>query len=73
MAKKKYTVSDGKLVLTLEPAGKGWYVVTSPFDPGVTTQARSVPEAFKMARDAIKLLQRSRAKWYRELRQKRSA
>jgi len=73
MAKKKYTVGDGKLVLTLEPAAKGWYVVTSPFDPGITTQARSVPEAFEMARDAIKLLQRSRAKRYRELRNKRSA
>src|SRR3982751_3122862 len=49
---KQYTVSDGKLVLVLRPAGKGWYAVTSPLDPGLITQARSVEEAFVMAYDA---------------------
>jgi hypothetical protein len=30
---KTYTVSDGKLVLNLEPAAEGGYVVTSPLEP----------------------------------------
>jgi antitoxin HicB len=53
---KTYTVTDGKLVLTLSPAGGDWYAVTSPFDPGITTQARTVEEAFLMAYDALKAL-----------------
>jgi hypothetical protein len=32
-ATKRYTVSDGKMVLCLEPAEEGGYVVTSPLDP----------------------------------------
>jgi predicted RNase H-like HicB family nuclease len=68
---KRYTVSDGKLVLTLEEAEKGWFVVTSPMDPGITTQARTVREAFVMARDAMKVLQRGRAKYFRTLQQRR--
>ena len=31
--KKHYTVSDGKLLLTLDAAKKGGYVVTPPLDP----------------------------------------
>jgi antitoxin HicB len=62
MAKaKRYNVSDGKLLLTLEEAGRGWYVVTSPMEPGINTQARSIPEAFEMARDAMRLLRKHRA------------
>lgn len=53
---KKYTISDGKLVLTLEEAENGWYAVTSPMDPAVHTQAKTIPEAFEMARDAIREL-----------------
>jgi antitoxin HicB len=59
---KNYTVTDGKLVLTLHPAGGGWYAVTSPFDPGITTQARTVEEAYLMTYDALKALRASRAK-----------
>ena len=57
MAKKptRYTVTDGKLVLTLEAAEEGGYVVTAPFNPDVLTQADSVEEAFEMARDLIDL------------------
>lgn len=58
---KRYNVNDGKLVLTLEEAGKGWYVVTSPMEPGLNTQARSIPEAFEMAKDAQRLLDKYRA------------
>jgi antitoxin HicB len=63
---KRYNVSDGKLVITLEEAGGGWYCVTTPMDPGVTTQARSIPEAFMMARDAMKVLRRGRARLHKE-------
>jgi predicted RNase H-like HicB family nuclease len=57
---KKYTVSDGDLVLHLEPADEGGYVVTSPFDPALITQADSLDEAFELARDAAELLQATR-------------
>ena len=64
---KSYTVSDGKLVLTLEPAEEGGYVVTSPLDPQLITEAESVEEAFEQARDAIKALRQSRAKLFRKV------
>lgn len=64
MAKTKkptrYTVSDGKLVLTLEVAEEGGYVVTSPMDPEIITQADSVEEAFEMARDVVVMLKKER-------------
>ena len=44
--RKQYTVSDGKVVLTLEPAEEGGYVVTSPLDPELITEAETVEEAF---------------------------
>lgn len=63
----QYTVSDGKLVLNLEPAQEGGYVVTSPLDPELITEAETVEEAFANARDAAKALKRSRAKLLRRL------
>jgi antitoxin HicB len=64
MAKKamRYTVTDGKLVLTLESADEGGYVVTSPLDPGLVTEAETLEEAFEMARDAAAALRASRRK-----------
>ncbi|HXD88047.1 MAG TPA: type II toxin-antitoxin system HicB family antitoxin [Urbifossiella sp.] len=56
----KYTVSDGKLVLTLEVAEEGGYVVTAPLNPEVLTQADSLEEAFEMARDVIALFEEDR-------------
>ncbi|HMB96768.1 MAG TPA: hypothetical protein VKK61_12065 [Tepidisphaeraceae bacterium] len=56
----KYTVSDGKMVLTLQEEDGGWFVVTSPTDPALITQARTVREAFRMARDAMAALASSR-------------
>lgn len=63
MAKKptQYTVSDGKIVLTLETAEEGGYIVTSPLDPDVLTQAESLEEAFENARDLMELLREDRA------------
>lgn len=63
MAKKptRYTVSDGKLVLTLEVAEEGGFIVTSPFDPDVLTQAETLEEAFENARDVIALFKEDRA------------
>jgi antitoxin HicB len=64
---KHYTVSDGKLVLTLEAAEEGGYVVTSPLDPELITEAETIEEAFANARDAAQALKRSRVKLLRRL------
>jgi antitoxin HicB len=53
-------------VLTLEPAEEGGYVVTSPLDPELITEAESVEEAFEQARDAMKACTQSRAKLFDE-------
>jgi antitoxin HicB len=65
--KNGYTVSDGDLVLHLEPAEEGGYLVTSHFEPELITEAESLEEAFAMARDAIKALRASRVKLHRKL------
>lgn len=57
---KAYIVSDGKLVLHLTPDDGGWYTVTSPVEPGLVTMAKSIPEAFAMASDALKGLREAR-------------
>jgi predicted RNase H-like HicB family nuclease len=59
---KRYTISDGKLVLTLEEAMEGGFIVSSPLDPGLWTQAETVAEAFENARDALKALTAARRK-----------
>ncbi len=63
---RRYTVSDGQLVLELEEADEGGFVVTSPFDPELVTEAETVKEAFENARDALEALRESRAKLFRE-------
>jgi antitoxin HicB len=62
-----YTISDGRLVLTLTPAKEGGFVVTSPLDPELITEAETVAEAFAMARDALRALRASRTKLLRRL------
>jgi predicted RNase H-like HicB family nuclease len=62
-----FTASDGRLVLHLEPAPEGGYVVTSPLEPELITEAESLEEAFAMAKDAIKSLRASRLKLHRKL------
>ena len=64
---KTYTVSDGKLVLTLQLAEEGGYVVTSQLDPELITEAETVEEAFANARDAATALKDSRRKLMVEL------
>lgn len=64
-AKRRFTVTDGRLVLELEPAQEGGYVVTSPINPELITEAESIEEAFEMAADALKCLAQSRAKLLR--------
>jgi antitoxin HicB len=66
-SKKRYTVSDGKLVLVLQPAEEGGYVVTSPLDPELITEAETIEEAFANATDAAKALKQARAKLVRSL------
>lgn len=63
----QYTVSDGKLVLSLDPAEEGGYVVTSPLDPELITEADTLEEAFANARDAAQALKRSRIELLRKL------
>ena len=64
---KLYTVSDGKIVLKLREAKEGGYVVTSPLDPQLITEADTVSEAFINARDALAALAASRRKLIRKL------
>lgn len=65
--KGTYTVSDGELVLTLESAEEGGYVVTSPMDPELITEAETLEEAFANARDAAEALRESRKKLVSQL------
>jgi len=67
MKMKQYTVSDGKLVLLLEEAEEGGYVVRSPMEPELITEADSITEAFENANDAMKALHMSRKKLYRRI------
>jgi antitoxin HicB len=67
VAMKQYTVSDGKVVLTLQEAEEGGYVVTSPLDPQLITEAETVKEAFENARDALAALAASRRKLIKKL------
>jgi antitoxin HicB len=71
--KKVYTVSDGKLVLHLTSAEEGGFVVTSPMDPELITEAESIEEAFENARDAQKALKQSRQKLVKQLTQIKKA
>jgi predicted RNase H-like HicB family nuclease len=46
--------------LFLWPAEEGGYNVTSPLDPALITQGDTLEEAFAMARDAWRLLNKAR-------------
>jgi len=68
-----YTVSDGRLVLTLTEAEEGGYVVTSPMDPELITEAETIAEAFELAHEVKRELAESREKLFTQLRATRSA
>jgi antitoxin HicB len=51
----------------LEPAEEGGYLVTSPLDPELVTEADSLEEAFDNARDAAHALRQARTKLRRQL------
>lgn len=53
----KYLVCDGSMVIWLEDAEEGGFTVTSPFVPGLITEANTLAEAFVMARDAAEALE----------------
>lgn len=57
---KSYTVSDGRLLLTLTRAEEGGFVVTSPLEPELVTEAETIDDAFRMAHDALRALRASR-------------
>jgi antitoxin HicB len=61
---QRFTVSNGEMVLELEPAEEGGYLVTSPFDPELITEAETIEEAFEMARDAADGLRKVRARLF---------
>lgn len=67
MKQTTFTATDGKLILLLHPAEEGGYIVTSPMDPELITEAETLEEAFENARDAIKALRTSRRKLARTL------
>jgi antitoxin HicB len=64
---RSYTASDGKIVLTLTPADEGGFVVTSPLEPELITEAETIEDAFRMAREALRGLRASRTKLLRKL------
>jgi antitoxin HicB len=64
---KSYTVSDGKIVLTLTHAQEGGFVVTSPVEPELITEADTIEDAFRMAHDALRALRTSRTKLLRKI------
>lgn len=66
-SKKNYTASDGKMVIQLEPAEEGGYIVTSPLAPELITEAETLEEAFINAHDAARALKTSRSKLKRKL------
>jgi antitoxin HicB len=64
---QRYIISDGQLVLTLEVAEEGGFIVTSPLDPELVTEAESISDAFENARDAAEALNASRRMLVRQL------
>lgn len=60
MTPQSYTVSNGEMVLTLQPAEEGGFVVTSPMDPELITESETLEQAFENARDAAEALSESR-------------
>ncbi len=65
---KQYTVSDGKLILTLKPMSEGGFMVRSPMDPEILASAETINEAFERAYEVRRSLIASRRKWAKQRR-----
>jgi predicted RNase H-like HicB family nuclease len=63
MKRKFYVAMNGRMVLHLEPEKEGGYVVTSPYDPELVTEADTLEDAFEMAEDAAKALAKARKRF----------
>ncbi len=53
-ASKREAVTEYNFTVFFEPAVEGGYVVTCPALPGLVTEGDSLPEARRMAQDAIR-------------------
>ena len=65
---RTYTVSDSQLVLTLTEAEEGGYIVTSPMDPELITEAETIAEAFELAHEVKRELTEARVKLFAKLK-----
>ncbi len=59
-------------MLHLEEAEEGGFIVTSPIDPELITEAETIAEAFANARDATKALKHTRVLLTSRLAESRS-
>ena len=75
MAKKGkvYTVTDGRIQIQLTPCEEGGYLVTSPIDPALITEAENLEEAFINAYDAAQELEKARRMIAKKLKKQTSA
>jgi hypothetical protein len=66
--KRSYLVTSGKMLLRLTESEDGGYVVTSPHDPELVTQAETIAEAFENAADAARALRQARTRLFARLK-----
>ena len=71
--RRSYLVTSGRMLLRLTEAKEGGFVVTSPHDPELVTQAETIAEAFENAADAARALRQARVRLLARLRTKARA
>lgn len=71
--KRSYLVTSGRMLLRLTEADEGGFVVTSPLDPELVTQAETIAEAFENAADATRALRDARVRLLAQLKPKSKA
>jgi predicted RNase H-like HicB family nuclease len=67
------SVSPSTSSITSTPAEEGGFVVTSPLEPELITEAETIEEAFRIAQDALRALRTSRVKLLRKLERHQQA
>jgi predicted RNase H-like HicB family nuclease len=60
--RKRFTVSDGTMVLTLQESEEGGYIVSSPVEPELSAFAPTIAEAFTVARERLHALAKAGAR-----------